>query len=371
MESIWAAGLMSGTSLDGTIDVALIKTDGTRVEKISKASSFPYDKKIIKKIRECIVTARDWNFIGTEPEIFKSTEEIVTIAQAEAIKLFIKSLDSDGPLGLVGFHGQTILHNPPQGSKYGSTRQLGNGKLMADILKIPVVYDFRSADMKVGGQGAPLCPPYHQALLSQLNHKSDTAILNLGGIGNITYWDYKEGLIAFDTGPANAPINDYVTDLKLGTMDKDGLLASRGTTNEKIVEDVLKDSYFSAMYPKSLDRHYFLTDIVTGLSIEDAVATLTSVCAEAVSKAIGILPKEPKQIIVCGGGRHNPVILKEIYERTKVKVNIAEDFGWRGDSIEAECFGFLAVRSLYGLPISFPKTTGAPVPMSGGRICYP
>ena len=371
MDSVWAAGLMSGTSLDGTIDVALIKTDGNRVEKFSKTKSFPYDKKIMEKIRECIITARDWNFIGVEPEIFRSTEEVITIAQSEAVKVFINAMDLESP-GLVGFHGQTILHNPPRGSKHGSTLQLGNGNLMADILKIPVVYDFRSADMKVGGQGAPLCPSYHQALLSHLSHKAETAILNLGGIGNITYWDHQEGLIAFDTGPANAPINDYVTNKKLGDMDKDGLLASRGITNEKIVKNVLKDRYFSTVYPKSLDRHnLLLLDSVADLSTEDAIATLTSVCAETVAKAISILPKKPKNIIVCGGGRHNPVILREIRERTRVNVNIAEDFGWRGDAIEAECFGFLAVRSLYGLPISFPKTTGVPVPMSGGRICYP
>ena len=371
MEAVWAVGLMSGTSLDGTIDVALIKTDGTRVEKFSEAKSFQYDKKVMEKIRECIVTARAWNFIGSEPEIFRSTEEVITIAQAEAVKNFIKSMNFDGTLGVVGFHGQTILHKPPQGSKYGSTRQLGNGNLMADILKIPVVYDFRNADMKAGGQGAPLCPSYHQALLKQLSHSSGIAVLNLGGIGNVTFWDDDEGLIAFDTGPANAPINDYVSTLNLGIMDKDGLLASKGITNEKIIENILRDSYFSTNYPKSLDRHNFLTDIVVDLSIENAIATLTSLCAATVAKALSILPKKPERIIVCGGGRHNPVILKEIRERTRINVNIAEDFGWRGDSIEAECFGFLAVRSLYGLPISFPKTTGVPLPMSGGTICYP
>ncbi|MAR49704.1 MAG: anhydro-N-acetylmuramic acid kinase [Rhodobacteraceae bacterium] len=370
MEPIWVAGLMSGTSLDGTIDVALIKTDGNIVEKFSSASSFSYDQKTVKKIRECIITAREWDFKGVEPEIFKTTEEVITIAQAEAMQSFIKLADLDGSLDLIGFHGQTILHKPPLDLKSGSTRQLGNGPLMAEILKVPVVYDFRTADMKVGGQGAPLCPPYHRALLKRLKNPTEVAVLNLGGIGNIT-WADNDDLIAFDTGPANAPINDYVHSLNLGNMDKDGLLASRGVTDETVLANIMSDPYFSKTYPKSLDRHDFLINIVAELSVEDAIATLTSLCGATVSKALDLLPRRPKEIIVCGGGRHNPMIIKEIRERAQIKVYLAEDFGWRGDSIEAECFGFLAVRSFGGLPISFPKTTGVPVEMCGGTLCYP
>ena len=370
VEPIWAAGLMSGTSLDGTIDVALIKTNGNFVEKFSISKSFPYDKKLVKKIRECIIIAREWNFKGDEPEVFRATEEMITLAQAEAMTAFIKHADLDEPLGIIGFHGQTILHKPPQGEEYGATRQLGNGPLMAELLKVPVVYDFRTADMKAGGQGAPLCPSYHQALLKKQKNSKEIAILNLGGIGNIT-WADDEDLIAFDTGPANAPINDYVHSVNLGNMDKDGVLAARGITDETILANILCDPYFSKTYPKSLDRHDFLSDIVAGLSVEDAVATLTSLCGATVSKALNLLPKRPKEIIVCGGGRHNPTIMKEISERAQVKVSSAEDFGWRGDSIEAECFGFLAVRSLGGLPISFPKTTGVPIEMAGGTLCYP
>jgi len=372
MNSIWAAGLMSGTSLDGTIDVALIKTDGIIVEKFSSFKSYSYSDEVRESIKESVEVAREWNFKGSEPELFKLTEELITVAQADAVNDLIQGSPIDKEeLGVVGFHGQTILHKPPRDLKKGRTRQLGNGPLMSEILKTRVVYDFRTADMLAGGHGAPLCPPYHRALLENLINKDEIAVLNLGGIGNITWGNGSEDLIAFDTGPASAPINDLVTHFGLGDMDKDGLLASKGIVNKKILGEFLNNSYFNKKYPKSLDRYDFCHDQVLGLSIEDGAATLTRLCAESVSKAINILPKRPKNLIICGGGRHNPVMLQEIEKTADIKVFQAEDFGWRGDAIEAECFGFLAVRSINGLPISFPMTTGVGNEMSGGKICNP
>ena len=372
MNSIWAAGLMSGTSLDGTIDVALIKTDGIIVEKFSSFKSYTYSDEVRESIKESVEVAREWNFKGPEPELFKLTEELITVAQADAVNDLIEGSPIDKEeLGVVGFHGQTILHKPPRHKKKGRTRQLGNGPLMSEILKTKVVYDFRSADMLVGGHGAPLCPSYHRALLASLINKDETAVLNLGGTGNITWCYNGEDLIAFDTGPASAPINDLVAHFGLGDMDRDGLLASKGIVNNVLLNDFLNNPYFDKKYPKSLDRYDFSNKQILSLSVEDGAATLTRLCAESVFKALNILPRRPKNLIVCGGGRHNPVLLQEIKEITNIEVFQAEEFGWRGDAIEAECFGFLAVRSINDLPISFPMTTGVDKEMSGGQVCYP
>ena len=193
----------------------------------------------------------------------------------------------------------------------------------------------------------------------------------MGGIGNITWCYHGEDLIAFDTGPASAPINDLVAHFGLGDMDRDGLLASKGVVNNVLLNDFLNNPYFDKKYPKSLDRYDFSNEKILSLSVEDGAATLTRLCAESVSKALNILPRRPKNLIVCGGGRHNPVLLQEIKEIADIEVFQAEEFGWRGDAIEAECFGFLAVRSINDLPISFPMTTGVDKEMSGGQVCNP
>lgn len=370
MEPIWAVGLMTGTVLDGNIDVALLRTDGETIERFGHYTLAPYPAAIRALLEDCLAQARLWNFQGPEPAIFAAAEEALTRAQSAAVAELIAhaGLKSED-IGVVGFHGQSVLHRAPQGSRIGATRQLGDGVLMHELLGIPVAYDFRSADVRAGGQGAPLAAVYHQALLRMIGAvEGRTAVLNLGGVANVTWWDGADQLIAFDAGPANAPLNDFIKGLGLGEMDRDGAMALRGMVDEARLRQLLTHPYLTAPYPKSLDRFDFLASMADGLGPEDGAATLTAFTAGAVGKALDLLPRRPERIVVCGGGRHNPAIMNMLVERAKVATVPAETVGWRGDATEAECFAFLAVRVLRGLPISFPTTTGVPQPMKGGVL---
>jgi anhydro-N-acetylmuramic acid kinase len=239
---------------------------------------------------------------------------------------------------------------------------------MAQMLGTKVVYDFRSADVKSGGQGAPLAATYHRALLRKLGVAKDTAVLNLGGVANVTYWDGADVLVAFDTGPANAPINDFMKARGLGEMDRDGALAATGTVDEERLAKLLEHKYLAAAYPKSLDRFDFPASMADGLDDATGAATLTAFTAGAVGKALDLLPTRPTRLIVSGGGRRNPTLMKMLGERAGVEAVNADSVGWRGDAVEAECFGLLAARVLRGLPISFPTTTGVAQPMLGGKV---
>jgi anhydro-N-acetylmuramic acid kinase len=271
-------------------------------------------------------------------------------------------------IAAVGFHGQSVLHRAPTSARIGATRQLGDGALMAAELGVDVVYDFRSADMAAGGQGAPLSAGYHAALLAGIDAPRGAAVLNLGGVANVTWCGAEGQIVAFDTGPANAPINDFIKSRGLGAMDRDGALALRGNVDEARLARRLDHAYLAQPYPKSLDRFDFGFDWVEGLSDADGAATLTAFSAAAVGKALDLLPERPTRLIVCGGGRRNPALMAALNQRAGIEAVPAEVVGWRGDAIEAECFAFLAVRSLRGLPLSFPTTTGVPAPMTGGRI---
>lgn len=369
-EPIWAVGLMTGTVLDGNIDVALLRTDGETVESFGAYTLAPYPQSIRDQLEETLAQARTWAFDGPEPAIFAEAEDALTRAQSAAVAALVKDAAlKNQDIGIIGFHGQSVLHRAPQPGRIGATRQLGNGKLMHDILGIPVAYDFRSADVRAGGQGAPLAALYHQALLKKIGATDgETAVLNLGGVANVTFWDGKDQLIAFDTGPANAPINDFVKGLGLGDMDHNGEMALRGKVDEERLAKLLTHRYLSAAYPKSLDRFDFLSTMADGLGADDGAATLTAFTCGAVGKALDLLPQRPQKLVVCGGGRHNPAIMAMLKTRAGVEAVPAETVGWRGDAIEAECFAFLAVRVLRGLPISFPTTTGAPHPLTGGVL---
>ena len=242
---------------------------------------------------------------------------------------------------------------------------------MARRLGIAVAYDFRTADMRAGGQGAPLAAIYHAALLRQCGAPPDSAVLNLGGVANVTWWGGDEALIAFDTGPANAPLNDWMVRNRLGEMDRGGSLASRGRVNEVRLAAWLEHPFFAGPPPKSLDRNSFSASMANGLTAQDGAATLTALIGAAVGRALEHLPRRPARLIVCGGGRKNPMILDAVRQRAHVEPVPAEAVGWRGDAIEAECFAYLAMRTLRGLPISFPLTTGVAAPLTGGRIAEP
>lgn len=369
MDPIWAVGLMTGTVLDGNIDVAMIKTDGERIESFGPYTLAPYPAPIRHLLEDTLAQARRWNFEGPDPAIFAEAEEALTRAQASAVRELVEANGlSLAEIGVVGFHGQSVLHRAPQPGRIGATRQLGDGALMHRLLGVRVAYDFRSADVQAGGQGAPLAAIYHQALLRGLGGNGDTAVLNLGGVANVTWWDGADQLIAFDAGPANAPLNDFIKGLGLGEMDRNGELALRGQVDEPRLERLLEHPYLSAPYPKSLDRFDFLSTMADGLQAADGAATLTAFTAAAVGKALDLLPQRPARLVVCGGGRHNPAIMAMLAQRAAVEVVPAEAVGWRGDAIEAECFAFLAARTVRGLPISFPSTTGVPHPLPGGRV---
>ena len=369
MDPIWTIGLMTGTVLDGNIDIAMLKTDGEVIEQFGPYTLAPYDAAVRQLLERTLAEGRRWNFSGPEPDIFVEAEAALTRAQSEAVRHFVADCGMNlGDIGAVGFHGQSVLHRAPQAGRRGDTRQLGDGQLMHELLDVPVVYDFRMADVRAGGQGAPLAAAYHRALLRRLGAHGEVAVLNLGGVANVTWWDGADRLVAFDTGPANAPINDFVRAHGHGDMDRDGTLALGGTVDEARLADLLTHPYLSAPWPKSLDRFDFSASMADGLDLPTGAATLTAFTAGSVARALDLLPQRPLRLIVCGGGRHNPALMQMLGARAGVEVVSADAIGWRGDAIEAECFAYLAARVLRGLPISYPTTTGAPHPMTGGRV---
>jgi len=267
---------------------------------------------------------------------------------------------------LIGFHGQTVLHRPEQ----RRTIQLGDAAGLARVCAIDVVGDFRSHDIALGGQGAPLTPVYHQALLKRSHIDGPVAVLNIGGVANLTYSDATERLIAFDSGPGNGLLDQWVAAHGLGDYDRNGILSASGTVNEPCLAALMKYPYFEAPVPKSLDRYDFSLDDVDGLSAADGAATLAAFSAAAVKRAVAFLPARPALWIVCGGGRHNRTIMAALRRYLGVKCVDADDFGWRGDDIEAEAFAYLAARRKENLPITFPGTTGIDRSATGG-ILFP
>ena len=357
---IRAIGLMSGTSMDG-IDVALLDSDGERVTAFGPAATYPYDRAMQTRIT-AILGRED----RTAAEIV-AVEHLLTDAHAAAVGEFrARHPDACAGVELIGFHGQTIFHAPDR----RLTVQLGDGQRLADRLGLPVAYDFRSRDVAEGGQGAPFAPVYHAALADRAG-KAPLAILNLGGVGNVTLVQSDGALIAFDTGPANAMVDDWVraqTDLP---YDADGRIAAAGRVDASALAAMLANPYFVQPVPKSLDRNAFSSAPVQGLSLEDGAATLTAFTAESVARAVPLLPQTPLRWLVCGGGRRNPVLMAMLGERLGRPVEPVEAIGVDGDAVEAHAFAYLAIRSLRGLPLSFPGTTGVPRPMPGGRIAYP
>jgi anhydro-N-acetylmuramic acid kinase len=369
MQPVWAVGLMTGTVLDGNIDIALLRSDGEEIAEFGAWKLAPYAQEMRPLLSAAVAAALDWRFEGAEPAIFREAEAALTRAQSDAVKAFLAEAGlAPSEIALIGFHGQSVLHRAPQPGAPGATRQLGDGEMMARLTGIDVAFDFRSNDMRAGGQGAPLAPVYHAALLRRAGAEPNSAVLNLGGVANVTWWGGGDRIVGFDTGPANAPINDWIKRHGLGEMDRDGALARSGKVDEARLAELLRHPYLSAPYPKSLDRHGFSAAMAEGLDPRDGAATLTAFTAAAVGRGLDLLPSRPRRVIVCGGGRKNPAILAALAERARIEAVPAEAVGWRGDAIEAECFAYLALRVSRGLPLSFPSTTGVPRPMTGGRL---
>ena len=347
---------MSGTSLDG-IDAALLQTDGENHIVRKAFLTIPYNDRLRADIRACF---------GIPQEQINRTKDVtraLTIAHAEAVhKLLKEHKINPEEVDLIGFHGQTISHAPDE----GYTCQIGDGALLASITGIKVVNDFRTADVKAGGQGAPLVPVYHQALGAGLD--KPIVFLNIGGVANVTYVGKDNELIAFDTGPGNALIDDWMLQKTCQKFDKEGKTALSGKVNKTILNSLLSHSFFSKTAPKSLDRNTFESQAWKNLSITDGAATLSVFTVQSIALACRHFPDQPKQWIVSGGGRHNKFLMEQIQQQINTPLSSIDDMKLNGDAIEAEGFGYLAVRSVKGLPISFPKTTGVPQPMTGGKL---
>ncbi|MBM3648789.1 MAG: anhydro-N-acetylmuramic acid kinase [Alphaproteobacteria bacterium] len=353
-----ALGLMSGTSVDG-VDVALIETDGERLGSFGPFLTVPYDDEARRLIRAA--------FGADKPnEATLAAERAVTEAHIAAVRYWSRhSGTALSMVDVVGFHGQTITHRPER----RFTWQIGDGAALARAVGVQVVSDLRSADVKAGGQGAPLVPIYHAALARDL--AKPLAVVNIGGVGNVTWIGADGALLAFDTGPGNAPIDDWCMRRAGLLFDRDGALAAAGKVDRARVERFSEHRYFTMKPPKSLDRGDFGYSWAEGLSVVDGAATLTRGTARAVALAARHFPAPVALWVVSGGGARNPTLLEAIGEETRGRVVTADSLGWHGDALEAQAFAFLAARSLRGLAISFPGTTGAPRPLTGGRLDEP
>ncbi|MEO1531880.1 MAG: anhydro-N-acetylmuramic acid kinase [Pseudomonadota bacterium] len=386
-EPRWAMGLMSGTSLDG-VDAALIETDGERVTAFGETSFLPYTPADIEHLAP--VMAEPQRHRDAEPgspesaRLALAARDVVRLHARAAADLLARAADAGRPAAtlrdvLIGFHGQTLLHLP----EHRFTWQLGDGAILAAALARPVVWDFRSADIAAGGQGAPLAPFYHHALARRVSPDgAPVAFLNIGGVANVTWVDPRMpdpaspgALAAFDTGPGNALVNDWMQARTGLPVDRDGLVAAKGLADAKSAGTAPFETNFVADFlarpgPKSLDRNAFntLPARLAGWSTEAGAAALTLFTARCVAAAQAHLPSPPARWLVCGGGRHNPVMMAALAEQLAAPVEAIEAVGLDGDMLEAQAFAFLAMRCVRGLASSSPEVTGVPAPVVGGRM---
>jgi anhydro-N-acetylmuramic acid kinase len=351
MAVLRAIGLMSGTSLDG-IDAAMIRTDGEGKVLREGFISIPYGDDLRAALRACL---------NQPEEKAQNAAREMTVAHARAVGELIKKKNmSVQDIDLIGFHGQTISHDPSR----KHTCQIGDGALLAKLTGVRVINDFRTADVLAGGQGAPLVPVYHQALASDL--EKPIAFLNIGGVANVTYIAADE-IIAFDTGPGNALIDDWMLSKAGRKYDAEGAFSMTGKADIPVLTQMISHHFFKRPPPKSLDRNDFVSAVWEHLSTENGAATLTAFTIGSIMQAVKFMPQKPREWIVSGGGRLNKAVMRGLAAALKAPVRPIEEIGLDGDAIEAEAFAYMAVRSYRGLPISFPKTTGVPQPMAGGK----
>ena len=351
---VWALGLMSGTSMDG-IDAALIETDGERVFSTGPACTVPYAAELESAIRAALGQRNE------NPALARD----ITDAHAHAIEVILSQYpDYKEKISAVGLHGHTVVHLPDE----GVTVQVGDGKRLAAQTGYDVVYDFRTADVAAGGQGAPFAPLYHQALSLELD--GPLAVINIGGISNITWIDPAGNAppVAFDTGPGNALLDDWVRRTTGLPCDRDGIISASGEFDDACLATLMDNPYLGTPPPKSLDRLDFDAGVVSDLAPGDGAATLVRFTCQSIVANLGHLPSQPRRLFITGGGRHNPSIMKTLADISGLPVDPVEAVGWDGDAIEAQAFAFLAVRSLRGMPLSLPSTTGVPQPMTGGKL---
>ncbi len=352
-----AIGLMSGTSLDG-VDAAWLETDGARVARFGRSLTLPYDDRLRDDLRRLLDRAP--HLATDDPALLDATHRL-TLRHAEAVAALGE------PADLIGLHGQTILHRPQQ----RRTWQIGDAALLARLCGLPVAHDFRAADVAAGGEGAPLAPVFHAALAAGL--EKPLAVLNIGGVANVTFLGADGTLLACDTGPGNGPLDDWAARHLGRPCDRDGALALAGRADAAVLARLLAHPYFARKAPKSLDRLDFAASLaasgIAALGAADGAATLVAFIAGAVARTA--LPAPPRRWLVAGGGRHNLAIMAALAARLPAPVAPVEAVGWDGDALEAQCFALLAVRVRGGLPLSFPGTTGVAAPLPGGRIVSP
>lgn len=360
-QTLTAIGVISGTSMDA-IDVSIVESDGRETLRFGAGASYPYPAETRRELQALIAEAE-----RAVKEPLLELEAAVTAAHLDAVRRFMteQALDPQS-IDLVGLHGQTVYHRP----EIRFTRQLIDGPAVATALGVPTVDRFRYADVAAGGEGAPFAPLYHRALAQGL--EQPVMVLNLGGVGNVTYID-GDDVIAFDTGPASAILDDFVLRRLGREYDAGGALAASGQVREDLVADFMTNPFFERPAPKSLDRNDFhrRAKVVEALSDADGAATLAAFTVESVVSALRHVPKAPKRWLVTGGGRLNSHFMARLHERLGVPVEPVEAAGWAGDVIEAQTFGYLAIRSVKGLPLSLPGTTGVPEPLTGGRLNLP
>jgi anhydro-N-acetylmuramic acid kinase len=361
-----ALGLMSGTSLDG-IDIALIKTDGEAQVSRGPSRAYPYvpaQRAILKDALKDALAVRERR---ERPGSLAQTEWSLTEWHALAVESFCQDFGlTDSDIDVIGFHGQTVIHRPER----RLTVQLGDGPLLARRLKAQVVHDLRADDIAAGGQGAPLLPVYHRALAQSLE-VLPLAFLDIGEVSTVTWIGADGQLIAFDTGPGNALIDDWALKMTGTPVDRNGRLAFSGRVNEAVLAQFLGHSYFEERPPKSLDHNSFAALNLTGFSAADGAAILTAFIARSIALSRGWFPVDPKCWVICGDGRKNPALMAALRVSLGLGAEAvipAEAAGFNCESLEAEAWAYLAVRSLKQLPITFPGTTGAPEPMTGGHL---
>tara|TARA_R110002110_G_scaffold2756_1_gene13309 strand:+ start:58590 stop:59693 length:1104 start_codon:yes stop_codon:yes gene_type:complete len=359
-ESCLAVGLMSGTSMDG-IDAALIRTDGKLAFEPIAQRAHPYDTEFRAKLREVVGVAGSHDAVASD---------LTALHVAIVRDLLADAGVSADSVSVVGFHGHTVIHDPA----HGRTVQIGDGQRLAQESGVDVIADFRTADMAAGGQGAPLAPLFHVA---RAPSERPVCFLNIGGVANLTWIgdgaqagqeDLFEHIRAFDTGPGGALIDDWVHRHTGAPFDRDGHLAAAGNVDAAVLAALMDNDYFSAPPPKSLDRDAFDASSVGGLNVADGAATLTAFTVESVVRAVSYLPAPPVRWLVTGGGRKNPTLMDQLGTALGVPVVPTENMDIDGDAMEAQAFAYLAVRSLRGLPLSGPTTTGVAEPTIGGRF---
>src|SRR5215510_2872475 len=370
MQGLRAIGLMSGTSLDG-IDAAVLETDGTAVLRFGPTGYRPYGEAERACLRQALAEAVQLSDRTARPGVLGEAEQLVTRLHGDAVEALLAAHGiARSTIDVIGFHGQTLLHRPPQ----RLTVQIGDGAALAERLGVPVVFDFRAADVAAGGQGAPLVPVYHAALVRGLDLPRPVAVLNIGGVANVTWCNGDGDPIACDTGPGNALIDDFMRARTGAPFDRDGDQAAGGRVDTGFIARVLTHPYFDLPPPKSLDRNEFayVNMDLSAFSVPDGAATLTALTAHAVARVVPHLPHAPRSWIVAGGGARNRTLTRMLAAcLSPASLETADQAGWSADALEAQAFAYLAVRTLHGLPVTFPTTTGVARPLVGGVVARP